>query len=368
MRIAFYLNPQETGRCRRFEAIAQHLPPTFEIAVLGLGTRPPVTNLDRRVEQIGLPALEAVSQQRFAQQTSQNTPVSLLSHEKSAAFYQAMVSFLTSWQPDLLVVDTGLEAAALARECGISTLYIREHGQRWDQGHKLAYQSASSLLAPFPSEMEQSDCPDWIREKTLYSGGFSRFSQQEKAPHKPISYADDKPNILVMTGFKRADVTPKKFAEAASATPQWQWNFVGPQAKLQAPKVLSDNSCYHGTIRDFWPYLCHADLVVSSAGHSLVMEIATANAPAIFIPDNRPFSAQQCRAAALKEMGLGIVCTGWPQPSEWPDLYQRSHNSTRMGWQQLQTPNAARFAAQHIAQIAQQHLATSTRQEVQSAA
>lgn len=347
MKIAFYLNLQGAGHCRRFEAIAPHFPPECELAVVGMDGPPQVADIGRPVERVSVPGYAPPSPSLFMQaQTLHDYHDFLVNHGGNAAFTLAMVTFLSRWQPDLLVADVGLEASILGRMCGIPVIYGRQHGQRWDKGHSLAYEWAYSLWAPFAEAMEQADCPQWIREKTFYSGGFCRFVGAEKAVDTPPNYAKDKPNILVMTGFGGTEITAQKIVQAAQATPDWQWHLLGAHPSMR------ENIRAHGVVENVWPYLCHADLVIANAGHNSTMEIAAAGVPAICIPAERPFAEQQCKAQVLQRLGLSIVSQAWPEPPMWAELWQRAKRLNPDRWASLQKAEAPQQVAQYIAQVA----------------
>ena len=359
MKIAFYLNLQGAGHCRRFEAIARHFPSECKLAAIGMDGPPKIANLDRPVDCISVPSYGPPPTNPFLQQqTAHNYHDFLVNQGNNTPFVVAMVSFLSQWQPDLLVSDVGLEASILGRMCGIPVIYARQHGKRWDKGHLLAYEWACSLYAPFSLEMEQTDCPDWIREKTFYSGGFCRFSERESfrealptsAVKPPDSYKSNKPNVLVMTGFGGTEITPEKLSAAAASTPQWQWHLLGKTA------LVKGVDC-HGVVEDVWPYLCHADLVIANAGHNAVMEIGAAGVPAIFIPAERPFDEQLCKVKVLHNLGLGIISQGWPSPDEWNGLWKRSHKQDRSQWKRFQDVSAPRKIAEHIVEIARKCIA-----------
>ena len=356
------------GHCRRFEAISPYFPADCRLAVVGMDGPPSiessiessVDNLSRPVECVSVPGFGSASKLSFMQQqTAHDYHGLLVNHGQNTAFVLAMVSFFSRWQPDLLVVDVGLEASILARMCGIPTLYVRQHGHRWDKGHCLAYEWAGALLAPFAAEMEQPDCPNWIQKKTFYSGGFSRFSSSSsglsstlcKRAEAPASYAKTKPNILVMTGFGGTTITPQKISAAAAATPDWQWHYLG--SSLDMPGV-----CSEGVVENVWPYLSHADLVIANAGHNSVMEIAAAGTPAIFIPAERPFAEQICKAQTLTRLNLGIVVESWPADSQWYALKRKAQSQDLSQWKRLQDGGAAQRAAEFITQIAERCMTT----------
>ena len=346
VKIAFYLNLQGAGHCRRFEAIARHFPHDCELAVIGMDGPPPVSDIGLPVEKVSVPGFGPSPNCPFLQQqTARDYHNLAVNQGKNAAFVLAMVSFLSQWQPDLLVVDVGIEASILGRMCGIPTVYSRQHGKRWDKGHTLAYEWACGLLAPFSEEMEQTDCPQWIREKTFYSGGFCRFSGREKAQKVPSAYARNRPNVLVMTGFGGTDITVEAIAHSANKNPHWRWHLLGNH-----PEVAG--VCAHGVIDDVWPFLCHADLVVANAGHNATMEIGAAGVPLICIPAWRHFDEQVCKAKVLEQLGLSIVVDKWPRSHKWETLWNNSRN-LKADWSKLQNKNAPQRAAQYLVSIAE---------------
>ncbi len=365
MKVAFYLNLQGTGHCRRFESVARHLPESFELAVTGMNGPIVLQDIGRPVKKVSVPGWGPESTVPFVrQQHSYDYHDFRVNHGANTGFTYATVDFLNSWRPDLLVSDVGLEASILARLCGIPTIYGRQHGVRWDKGHTLAYEWACSLLAPFAEEMEQEDCPLWIREKTFYSGGFNRFDStssstaqrsRKEAAIAPFAYSKHKPNVLVITGFGGTEITHTAIAQAAIATPQWDWHVLG-LGDRSSPDGIADsaptNLCYHGVIENVWPYLCHASLVVANAGHNTTMEIAAAGVPSLCIPAPRPFKEQVCKASVLHRLDLSVVVDSWPRPTEWPRLMQQAIALSPERWNHLQDAQAPVRAANHIAQIA----------------
>ena len=345
MRIAFYLNLQGAGHCRRFEAIARHLPKDCELAAIGMDGPPPVAEVGVPVKRVSVPGFAVESNNLFLkQQTSHDYHGLAVNAGGNAAFTMAMVSFLSEWQPDLLVVDVGLEASILARMCGIPTVYSRQHGKRWDKGHTLAYEWACELLAPFSKKMEQADCPQWIREKTFYSGGFSRFSGRKRTEVVPSGYSNERPNVLVMTGFGGTDITEDAIARSAKANPQWCWHLLGDYAPVEGVQA-------HGVVEDVWPYLCCADLAIANVGHNSTMEIAAARVPSVCIPAWRHFDEQVCKAEVLARLGLSVVLEKWPQPMEWPQIWERTRE-LKGDWQELQDVDAPKRMAQRLVEIA----------------
>ena len=345
MKIAFYLNLQGAGHCRRFEAIAPYFPAHCELAVVGMDGPPPVADIGRSITKASVPGFAPAPDNPFLQQQTLHDYHGLaVNHGGNAAFTQAMVSFLSDWQPDLLVVDVGLEASILARMCGISTVYSRQHGRRWDKGHVLAYEWACGLLAPFSARMEQADCPQWVREKTFYSGGFCRFSGRERSLVPPPNYATDRPNVLVMTGFGGTEIAAAAISRSAQANLQWCWHLLGDYPDIEG--VVS-----HGVVEDVWPYLCQADLAIANVGHNSTMEIAAAGVPSVCIPAWRHFDEQVCKAEVLARLDLSVVIGAWPEPADWPQLYEKSRQLSS-DWSGLQDVAAPQKMAEYLVEIA----------------
>ena len=345
VRIAFYLNLQGAGHCRRFEAIARCFPHNCELAVIGMDGPPPTADIGLPVKKVSVPGFSPSPNCPFLQQqTAHDYHDLVVNRGENTAFVLAMVSFFNRWKPDLLVVDVGIEASIVGRLCGIPTVYSRQHGRRWDKGHTLAYEWACGLLAPFSEKMEQTDCPPWIRKKTFYSGGFCRFSGRQPAPKAPSAYVQGKSNVLVMTGFGGTDMTVEAIAHSAHQTPRWRWHLLGDHPKVSGV-------CSHGVVEDVWPFLCHADLVIANAGHNATMEIGAAGSPSICIPVWRHFDEQVCKADVLKQLGLSIVVDKWPRSQDWATLWKESR-SLKADWSHLQDKDAPNKAAQYLFDIA----------------
>jgi UDP-N-acetylglucosamine--N-acetylmuramyl-(pentapeptide) pyrophosphoryl-undecaprenol N-acetylglucosamine transferase len=358
MKIAFYLNLQGLGHCRRFELVARHLPADCQLAVVGMDKIAPIADIGRPVKRVSVPGFGARSNNPFLQkQTAYNYHGLLVNQGENARFTLSMVTFLSEWKPDLLVVDVGLEAAVLARMCGIPVLYARQHGQRWDKGHTLAYEWACSLWAPFATTLEQDDCPLWIRNKTFYSGGFSRFTGQPKAQRPPNTFGQRQGDVVVMVGMGGTEITLSAIAKTAASLPQYQWHVLGINALpdgTHRSMTLPSNLFCQGMVADVWPYLSWATAVVSNAGHNSVMEIDAAAVPFICMPAFRPFEEQHCKATVLARLNRCIAVEHWPTSVEWPDLLQRAIAQQRQSQRSpLQESGASLRAAEYIHQIAQ---------------
>ena len=213
----------------------------------------------------------------------------------------------------VLVADVSAEVATFGRLLSLPVVAVRQHGRRWDDGHLLAYRLAARLLAPFPPRLEEPDAPAWVREKTVYAGGFSRFDgRRVEAPPAPRT-------VVVMGGGgdsgsgSASAWSPADVAEAARAVPSWRWKILGASTPGGAPPNVEGL----GWVEDPLPVMARAAVVVAHGGHNAVMEAAAADRPLVVIPAERPFEEQRRKAAALARSGAAVARDGWPPPDAW---------------------------------------------------
>lgn len=128
-------------------------------------------------------------------------------------------------RPALAVVDVSVEVALLFRLCGVPVVYVRQHGRRDDAPHALAYDCATSLLAPYPAFLEDPWVPAALRYRTFYAGGFSRYDGQlcSSAPRP----AGARRVVLVMNGAGGEVLSFEQIGGAARAAPEWDWVRLG---------------------------------------------------------------------------------------------------------------------------------------------
>ena len=349
MKIGWVFNAHGAGHRNRLQALLPHFSEQTQLTTLSYADTP-LAKAGSSMAHVALPRYNKPARYRYLRKQVWNALHGLqMNSGENAAFFSKLTTWIVDWQPDLIVVDVALEAALMARFCGIPVVYMRQHGRRWDLGHRLAYEASVGLLAPFSADMEQRDCPQWIRQKTFYSGGFCRFDTGQTRP--PEAFADGECNVVVLIGSGGTNITVDAIAKAAAATPSWSWFVLG---KLPQ-RPLGKNIRSLGHVANVYPYLCHASLVVGNAGHNTVMEIGVAQAPFLCLPAQRPFKEQICKADVLKQLDLAVVSYRWPEPSDWPTILAKAKQQNRQRWQTLLTPSAPRQAAQFIEQIAHRY-------------
>lgn len=296
--IGYYVHHQGRGHLHRATSIAAHV--QGEVTVLSSLPRPatwpgpwvplPPDTTDAPVDPTASGRLHWV-------------PVHHPGHRERMGI---IADWIRRENPALFVSDVSVEAATLARLMGVPVVVAAMRGDRRDQAHRLAYDLADALLAPWPHTLPEPGWPAHWYAKTLHTGGISRYDGRPRpAPDRTGQRASKE--VVVMLGAGGTDrITPRHVQEAARTTPDWSWTVLGgPQAPW---------------IEDPWPVLCQADVVVTHAGQNAVAECAAARVPAIVIPQERPYQEQHATARALEGAGLAMVRQSWPEPPAWPGL------------------------------------------------
>ncbi|MEU8952688.1 glycosyltransferase [Streptomyces sp. NPDC048518] len=209
--------------------------------------------------------------------------------------------------PSLFVSDVSVEAAAMARLMGIPLVVAAMRGERRDPAHRLGYDLADALIAPWPRSLPEPGWPAHWRDKTVHTGSISRYDGR---PRPPSDGAPRGNEVVVMFGAGGARWSDARLREAQRATPDWTWTVLGgPRAAW---------------FDDPWPVLCRARLVITHAGQNAVAECAAARVPTLVIPQDRPYREQHATAHALRAAGLATVREDWPSAREWPALLSRA--------------------------------------------
>lgn len=243
------------------------------------------------------------------------------------------MTLLAQWvgrhNPDVFVVDVSVEVAAMMRLLSVPTIVMRQNGRRDDLAHEMCYSNASVLLAPYPEWLEDEQVAEWVLEKTVYVGGFSRFDGRIRGPEDghPDGAArtrlgvQPETRLVVVMGGEGGQVG-WPIAAAAAATPGWRWVVLGSgwQTDITGLGV--------GWVDDPFDWLQAADVVVTHAGHNAVMECAAAGRPLLVIPQDRPYDEQRHKAQRLQRHDVAIVKPEWPTASAWPALLERTATHT----------------------------------------
>ncbi|MFD3543318.1 glycosyltransferase [Streptomyces sp. NPDC058662] len=294
--IGYYAHHQGRGHLHRAECIAAHV--RGPVTILSSLPRPP----SWAGGWVSLPRDTADSPvDPTARGRLHWVPVHHRGHRERMG---AIADWIGREVPALFVSDVSVEAATLARLMGIPVVVAAMRGDRRDEAHRLAYDLADALLAPWPQSLPEPHWPTPWHAKAVHTGGISRYDGRAR----PAGGGDraSRRDVVVMLGAGGADLADGQLQEAARATPGWSWTVLGgPHAEWT---------------EDPWPVLCRATVVVTHAGQNAVAECAAARVPTVVIPQDRPYGEQHATARALRAGGLATVRDHWPPAHAWAAL------------------------------------------------
>lgn len=333
-RIGYYVHHHGAGHAARALRIATALSVPVTLIGSQLSERLP-EQLPPAVQRLDLPGDTAEGMQVDRFDGLHYAPLAVDGLRERMALLAQW--FREHW-PCLLVVDVSVEVALLARLCSVPVVYVRQHGLRDDAAHRLAYASASALLAPYPAEMEAPATPACLRDKTLYSGWLSRFAGAPPSSPQPG-------RVLVITGHGGTGLSAALLEAVARHCPQWQFRVAGSLA----PGAAAINLQWLGPLADPLAELQGAEIVVGSASDSLVGEAASLGCRYVAIGEDRPFDEQRLQADRLGAIGVAIgLPDGWPAVGEWPAILEAARRLEPTRWRGWADAEAAERAARAI--------------------
>lgn len=340
LRVGYYVHHHGAGHATRAVCIAR----AMQVPVTLIGSQLPEF-LPPGIDSLRLPGDTAPGMQVESFDTLHYAPLNVRGLcERMALLAQW---FSDNW-PCLLVVDVSVEVALLARLCSVPVVYMRQHGQRDDAAHSLAYECATALLAPYPAQMEARDTPLWLREKTLYSGWLSRFAGTPPA-------APQHGQVLVITGHGGSGLSAALLEAVARYCPAWQFRVVG---SLTAGPPAA-NLHWLGQVADPSEAMRSAEIVIGSASDSLVGEAASLGCRFIAVAEDRPFAEQRQQARRLNELEVATgLAHGWPAVEQWPALLDAARGLAPERWAGWADAGAPARAAQMIEETLQRVLKT----------
>ena len=350
MHLGYYIHLHGKGHAQRAKAIAQYF--KFPLTFIGTGVSRHDWSGVKYYQTLNLPPdkLEYVP----------NLPINedcLTYSFHYAPFYsdsyRRRATKIADWvektKPVAVIVDVSAEFSQYFRLLGVPVIAVRQHGDRSDYPHLAGYDAAYKLFAPYPEILEFGSVPSWIREKTIYSPGFSRYSGRvltRDVARKQLNLTPEQKVVLVLNGKGGTSHSLTKIAAAAVATPEWQWLVVGKTGRDR--HSLPSNVTVVGWCKDTYPYLKAADVAIASGGHNTVMEIGTAEVPFLCIPEPRPFDEQQIKAQILQKLGLCVQLKHFPKENAIAEILERSQSIDTSKWRQIMAVDGAKQAANSI--------------------
>lgn len=339
--VGYYVHHHGRGHLSRAQAIVRHM--SAEVTIL--------TSLDARVDGAKLVRLPRDT----APVGSFDTPVPKGLHYSPVCCpgLTQRMAIMSQWAASsrvaLMVVDVSAEIATFARLCGLPVVAVRQHGQRNDPAHLLAYDCAVGLLAPFHRSLEEPSVRDAVRMKTIYSGGISRYDGRMGPPPtiSPSSHPRSRRNVVVLGGAGGEGWDLNAINDAADSADRWEWTVVGPARGIPAKGVR-----HIGWLDDTFDVISSADVVIASAGDGTVNEVMALGRPLVCIPEARPFQEQVSKARRLHEVGAAISFETWPEAHLWSFILGEAskldcaiHRTLTDGW-------GAQRAAAHLDDLA----------------
>ena len=127
-----------------------------------------------------------------------------------------MVAAVAHEPVDAIVVDVSVEVALLARLLGIRTVVIAQPGRRNDAAHELGYRAATTIVAPWPVARPNPPHLATVKEKTVFTGGISRFDGRDRPPRAQQRAADR--NVVLLGSRGGSTVSASAIADAMTSS------------------------------------------------------------------------------------------------------------------------------------------------------
>ncbi|WP_036479264.1 hypothetical protein [Myxosarcina sp. GI1] len=350
MHLGYYIHLHGSGHARRAKAISQH----FDLPVTFIGTGVSQHNWEgvANYQLLDLPPdkIEYVPKLPINQNCQTH---SFHYAPYYAATYRQRAVKIANWveqkQPTAIIVDVSAEITQFLRFLGVPVIGVRQHGERSDLPHVCGYDAAYKLFATYPQLLEVPQTPNWIKAKTIYAPGFSRYSERcltKSAARAELNISPQQQVVLVLNGRGGNCHSLTKIAAVASVTPDWLWLIVGETDKEGGS--LPHNLCSLGWCEDTYLYLKAADVAIASGGNNTVMEIGTARIPFLCIPEFRPFDEQKIKAKILERLGLCLVANTFPDGNTIKTLLARLKTLDVSKWNEIMAVDGAARAAKAI--------------------
>ena len=329
--IGYYVHHHGSGHLMRALAIASQL--DAHVTLLGSGLKPYEHLIPQKITCVHLPMdVEDHQDQCYHDGTAVDVlHYAPLNVKGIRDRNQMLCNFFASSFPMIFIVDVSVEVALLARLCSIPTIVMRQHGHRNDPAHLAAYQSASLLIAPYARQL-QSGSPTWVNDKSLFSGGFSKYTSAKYTVNE-----GDAKQVAVMCGKGGTSLSLAFLIHLAKSCPSYHFHGIGDMGETVACDLK--NITLHGELKDPLNLLKNSSIIIGNAGHNTVMEVAELNKQFICVPEQRPYDEQLHKAemiAAVHQVNIvlpaDLYLTNWPKllknvehkPINWEGMINES--------------------------------------------
>lgn len=329
---AFYIHHHGSGHLTRALAIAAQLP-SDEVVFLGSSLETYKDLIPKGIRSIELPFdIPANSDRDWAASDLSFLHYAPVNVKGIINRNYLITKFFAKHNHCLLFVDVSVEITLLARLCGIPTVVVRQHGNRSDLAHLMAYESASFVLAPYAKSMAQ-DIESDFAHKTFYSGGFSKYSGMS-VEHN--TSADDQ--IAMFFGRGGTCFDWKLIAQIRKDLPETSsLHILGTIPDYHAISGVS----YYGNSKTAYDILKNCGIVISNAGHNCVMELGDLRKKVICVPAERPFEEQKIKAKLLQNAGVATIIEEQAlHQVNWSHIIENAKKLKVEAWEKLMNPKA----------------------------
>lgn len=255
-------------------------------------------------------------------------PVGHPGHRKRLA---VMAAWISEHPVSAFVVDVSVEVTVLARLLGVPTVVVAQPGDRTDAPHRLGYDLADRILAPWAPGMVEATGLLGRADRVRRVGAVSRYDGRAR---DAATGSGAERRVL----FLSRTLDSPRLAEATALLRAEGW-------AVETAGTGDDDR-----VDDVWPLLCRATVVVSAAGQNGVADLAAADARAVVLPQERPFDEQESTARALAALGYAQIAPADASAAQIVDLIQRAATTTPR-WGEWQVAGAAARAAAAIEEV-----------------
>lgn len=250
--------------------------------------------------------------------------------------HQARLAAIAEWvaihPTSAFVVDVSVEVTILARLLGVPTISVAQPGDRTDAPHRLGYDLADRILAPWAPGTIPAKALVGREDRVRSVGAISRYDGRARTE----ADADDDVRRVLFLGLA---LDPVRLAQTRELLSADGW-------VVESAGAGSDDR-----IDDVWPLLRRATVVVSAAGQNSIADLAAADARAVVIAQERPFDEQREMARVLAAHGLAQTVAADASPAEVVDSIRRAAD-TAPRWDVWQVSGSAARAAAAIEELA----------------
>lgn len=349
--IGWYVHHHGWGHATRVRAILPHL--DDEVTVFSSLPAPPGLPSHARWETLPFDADDIVdprgarhSPRHFGDETARGAlhwaPIAHPGHRARLAL---IADWVATTAVSAFVVDVSAEVTAFVRLLGVPVVVVAQPGLRTDRPHRMAYEMADRILAPWAEGTIPAAGLDHFRDRVRRVGGVSRYDGRDAGDGRGAGDGRDADD-----GRGGGDAAGRRVLFLGRTLPESVRHRTATLLGEAGWTVETAGTGDGDRIDDVWPMITRARVVVSAAGQNSVADLAAANARAVVVPQERPFDEQEETARVLAAGGWAEVAPSSAEADEVAALVERAATRTP-DWRGWQVRGAAERAAAVIEEV-----------------